>query len=52
MTDFEAPEEDAAEQGATAEPEEQDDLPSSSWDAPEADAWEQSRTIPAEDEYR
>jgi hypothetical protein len=52
MTDFEAPEEDAAEQGLTAEPEEPDDPPSSSWDAPEGDAWEQSRTVPAEDEYR
>jgi len=50
MTDV--PEEDAAEQGQTTEPEESDDVPSSSWDVSEADALEQTRTIPAEDEYR
>jgi len=52
MTDFEAPEEDAAEQGRTAEPEDYDDNPSSSLEVAEADALEQSRIVPADDEWR
>ncbi len=49
---FEAPEADAAEQRAYAEPQEGDGTMSRSIEAPEWDAEEQSRTVPLDDEYR
>ncbi len=50
--DMEAPEADAAEQRAYAEPQEADGTASRSIEAPEWDAEEQSRSVPLDDEYR
>ena len=51
---FEAPEADAAEQAATADPLDLQDEPTPSDDieAPEWDAHEQSMEVPLEDDYR
>jgi hypothetical protein len=52
---FEAPEADAAEQAATADPldsSQDDEILSDDIEAPEWDAQEQSREVPMEDDYR
>ena len=51
---FDAPEADAAEQAATADPLDVQDSPTPSGDieAPEWDAQEQSLEVPLEDDYR
>ena len=51
---FDAPEADAAEQAATADPLDVENEPSPSGDieAPEWDAHEQSMEVPLEDDYR
>ncbi len=48
----EAPEADAAEQAAYAQPDDTESPVSRSIEAPEWDAEEQSRTVPLDDEYR
>ena len=50
--DREAPEADAAEQAAAAQPDDYDGTPSTSLEAPEWDAAEQSRPVPFDDDYR
>jgi hypothetical protein len=48
----EAPEADAAEQAAYAQPDDTESPVSRSIEAPEWDAEEQSRVVPLDDEYR
>ncbi|GIE53542.1 hypothetical protein [Actinoplanes nipponensis] len=53
--DLEAPEADAAEQAALADPASDDSEPSagsSSIEAPEWDAWEQRQAVPLDDDER
>jgi hypothetical protein len=50
--DIEAPEADAAEQAAYAEPLDNDGTASRSIEAPEWDAEEQARAVPFDDDYR
>jgi hypothetical protein len=51
---FDAPEADAAEQAANADPLDiaDDPIPSGDIEAPEWDAYEQSMEVPVEDDYR